>query len=608
MTKPLPWGGRNILFLALPVCLLPLFVSRQRSSVPVSQPVVHQSRFHDWTTHHILYPRFGTMAALEAARRDPRAQFRWREMDQQNQVTRFETQQRQLRSFLHFRFPPGPGRFPVRSSANLHADWNVSLGTGTTAPGQFPAKFSFDTTAAPSCANDFVVFPVNVNGSATQPNIVAFNNLYSGTAGGNGICNRGAPVNDDGVSATVLWSYNVHAIAAGAAVPTSPVLSLDGTKVAFVESAAGNAAHFHVLAWKSGDGQATNKQNALVPKAITMFSATSPAAASGVATDLTLGATTDALSSPYIDYTADKAYVGNDAGVLFRIKNVFCTTAGCGTAAPSLDTTWGGTGSINVACAAKLTGPVQDFNTGNVFVGCADGKVYGFSSTGTPLAIPSITVGNGAATGGVVESPIVDGLNGFIYAVSGTGAAPNTARAVLVQAKTSLAGPCTAGALCIATTGVAGVFPMHSPAFNDAYFTSGTSTTWLIYQSAFSTAANLTLYAATFTAARTLMPGAPANAFNFGTHLGEYAPLTEFKNGATDQLFFGVLHSSATALNLGNFPINAFPAAIPPGAGVGNGPSGMVIDNANASNQASSIYFGAQGDNTAVKLTQVNLN
>ena len=106
----------------------------------------------------------------------------------------------------------------------------------------YPAKFSFDVTAAPSCANDFVVFPIAANGSATQPNLVAFNNLYSGTAGGNGICNRTPSGTDTGVAATVYWSYNVNGI--GGAVPTSPALSLDGTKVAFVESAGGATGAF----------------------------------------------------------------------------------------------------------------------------------------------------------------------------------------------------------------------------------------------------------------------------------------------------------------------------------------------------------------------------
>ena len=130
----------------------------------------------------------------------------------------------------------------------------------------YPAKFTFDVNATANCATDFIVYPVNVAGSGTQPNIVAFNNLYSGTTPTAGICNR-TPVGgvDDGVSATTFWSYNIQA--AGGRVATSPALSLDGTKVAFVETAAG-AAHFHVLAWKSGDGVAANLQSVISPKTI----------------------------------------------------------------------------------------------------------------------------------------------------------------------------------------------------------------------------------------------------------------------------------------------------------------------------------------------------
>ncbi len=173
----------------------------------------------------------------------------------------------------------------------------------------YPAKFGFNATATPSCANDFVVFPVNAAGSATQPNIVAFNNLYSGSAaanGSNGFCNR-TPVagKDTGIAATVLWSYNVSKI--GGAVTTSPVISFDntGSKIAFVESLAGQPAHFHVLAWKSGDGQVSNLQSVLTPATINAFVATAPAIGSGTATDLALGALatgSDTLSSPYVDY------------------------------------------------------------------------------------------------------------------------------------------------------------------------------------------------------------------------------------------------------------------------------------------------------------------
>jgi hypothetical protein len=490
----------------------------------------------------------------------------------------------------------------------VHTDWSISLGTGTTAAGQFPAKFSFDVTAAADCVNDFVVFPVNVNGANNQANLVAFNRLYSGTAGGNGICNRAATASDVGTSAAVLWSYNVNAIAAGGAVPTSPALSLNGAKVAFVESAAGNAAHFHVLAWKSGDGQnAANLQSTTTPKAITAFSSTAPVAGSGTATDLVLGTGPDTISSPFIDYVRDLAYVGNDQGVVFRIKNVFCTVA-CTTAAPSLDTSWGVAGAVTVgsgSCAgtakSRLTGAVLDFVTLNLFVGCADGKVYGFTSTGASLAIPSIAVGNGSATGGIVDPPIVDGVNGFIYSVSGTGASGTSA--VLVQATTSLGGPCAGGTICIATVGNANVHNAHAPAFNDNYFSSGTSASWLIYMGGFTGLANgVTVYGATFNGSRVMTAGTAANALNVTALTGEYAPFTEFRNGATDWLFGGILQNLVG--NMGSFNINSFPTALISTALQGSGPSGMIVDNSSASIQASNIYFGTQGTNNAVKLTQ----
>ncbi len=65
----------------------------------------------------------------------------------------------------------------------------------------YPAKFTFDVTQTPSCANDYVVFPIAAQGSATQPNLVAFNNLYSGTGGGGtGYCNRTPSGSDLGTS------------------------------------------------------------------------------------------------------------------------------------------------------------------------------------------------------------------------------------------------------------------------------------------------------------------------------------------------------------------------------------------------------------------------
>jgi hypothetical protein len=674
--------------------------------------------FQDWSTGHVMYPRVGPMASMQSAARDPRARLLWSQALLPGGGGLFGGRSAPLGGRSGFPFRP-PFHRPFVQPDSMHRDWAINLGAGGTAPAMYPAKFGFDITAAPSCANDYVVFPIDAAGGPTQPNIVAVNYLYSGTAGGAGICNRAASGSDTGVAAKVLWSYNVEAIPNGA-VPTSPVISYDieipsasGTKIAFVESptvsvgpiltasinaggtryrvgdtgtiaggttlatyqvtsitgGTGNSggivtgftitsggagysvangvvttrtsgsgrnfrvniltvgsspAHFHVLAWKSGDGQnAANLQSVLTPKTIVTFSATNPAAGSGAATDLALGSSTtgtDTLSSPFVDYTNDKAYVGNDDGVLYRIKDVFCTSvnpdcSGATKPAPSLDATWGAGGAVTV-CSGTLTAPIVDFVTGNVFVGCSDGKLYGFNSAGAPLATPSITVGNGSSLGGIVDPPIVDGVDGFVYAVTGS----NGTNAVLVQASTNLSTHTTM------PVGGANVFNLHEPAFSNAYYTSPTAAGALIYVAAYNNAGNeIELYGYCFNSSSGILancpgvnpPGPQTSVLNPapGSQL-EYSPLTEFYNSTTsnDWLFVSVLQNRNP--NIGLFNINSFPASATLAASTqeGSGTSGMVIDNDSSSAQASSIYFGALNTTgtcgaggaggCAVKLTQ----
>ena len=583
---------------------------------------------NDWSTRHLVYPHFGGMTAILAAQQDPRARFSWR---------------RRMR--MRTRWPePLPPRFPPSedNGPEISHDWSISLGNGGMPLNMYAAKFGFDVNAAPSCTNDFVVFPIAANGSATQPNLVAFNNLYSGTAGGNGICDRTPGGTDTGVAATVYWSYDINGI--GGAVPTSPALALDGAKVAFVESSAGQPAHFHVLAWKGADGRsAANLQNVLLPTMMNTFVAAAPVAGTGTATDLALGSATtgtDTLSSPFVDYSKDLAYVGNDAGMLYRIKDVFCTVdpacLGSNKPAPSIDTNWGSSGVVTVgpgSCAgtasSELTGAVVDFGTGNVFVGCSDGKLYGFNSNGQALSHASVTVGDGTASkkyGGIVDPPMVDVVNGFIYAVSGS--ANNGAYGALVQAKTDLS------SFVVAQIGAGNQCNNHDPEFNNAYFTSPTSAGALIYvagvtgtvsqpcSAGSSTTGSIFVYGVTLGTGGVMTSGTPAHSFNLGGGPGaEWAPLLEFYNSttATDWLFAGANQSGQT--NMGSMNITAgFPGAIAV-VTEGLGPSGMIVDNESSVAQAASIYFAAQqasatcANNTnvsaiggcAVKLTQAAL-
>jgi hypothetical protein len=601
-----------------------VFVILLRSSETSGTTGVRRPMFEDWSTRHLVYPHFGYLRDLEAVERDPRAIFQWWK----------RTESEPFRRRHRLPFP-----VPRRPQTSMHRDWSIYLGTAGTANGMYPAKFTFNATAAPSCENDYVVFPIAAAGSSTQPNIVAFNNLYSGTAGGNGICNRTPSGSDTGVAATVIWSYNVQALTGGA-VTTSPVISYDpggveyGTKVAFVESAAGSPAHFHVLAFKAQDGQNSgNLQSVLTPKTINTFVTSAPVNSSGTATDLALGSSTsgtDTLSSPFVDYTTDKAYVGNDVGVLYRLKDVFCisTNADCaGTTkpAPSLDTTWGTGGAITV-CSGRLTAPVLDYFTYNIFVGCSDGKLYCVSQAGT---ISSIVVGDGVASktyGAIVDPPIVDSVNHFVYAVSGS--ANNGANGVLVQTTTTLSSsvavPIGSGNQC----------NIHAPAMNNPYFTSPTTAGALIYIggvtgtvaqpcTAASMGGTVFLYGATFGAAGVLTSGTPKYSFNGGGGPGaEWVPLEEFYNTTTsaDWLLAGALQSNQT--NMTSFPITSgFPAGFGVLVTEGIGQSGMVVDNNSSAAQAASLYFNALGENTscnnntvltdtggcAVKLTQASL-
>jgi hypothetical protein len=505
----------------------------------------------DWSMRHVVFARGGPVAAMMAAQRDPRSFFSWRKagLNAGRVIGAPVPQEENTVEGWLFALPGILNRRP--RSSGTHIDWSISLGGESTAPAMFPAKFSFDINAVPSCTNDFVVFPVNQAPDGTHENLVAFRNLYSGTVPANGMCNRTASASDNGVSATVLWSYAVGAISGH--VSTSPVLSLDGTKVAFVESVSGQQPHFHVLAWKSGDGvDATNLQNAQLPSVLNTFVSFGPAAGSGTATDLAFGASAggsgDTLSSPYVDYALDKAYIGDDQGNLVRIKDVFCFGCSGTPPAPSIDASWGTGGTVVVGagfCAgtanSRLTGPVQDPVTGNVYVGCADGRVYGFNSSGIPLATPSLTVGNGSAHGGIVDPPIVDGINGFVYAASGVNGTtlPTCAIgacAVLVQAKIDLTTPRAA------TLGGVGGTDIHAGTFNDAYFSSASSGSWLLYVQGFNAGATRQqLYGARFNASRALNTGRPALRRTVATSvLQPCSPLTEFLNNATDYLFVGV--------------------------------------------------------------------
>jgi hypothetical protein len=342
---------------------------------------------------------------------------------------------------------------PRRTRPTLKKDWSISLGAGGVAQGMFPAKYSFDVTATPSCSADFVVFPINAStgntrahvvgtftaepatggtttitvtptggtaatltltssassnsglyfevsstvatnatnlaaainrnlstvaldgvaavasgstvtvytltpgtrvtltdantltnfswGTVTagtngsQANIVAMNQLYSGTeTSGTSLCGLTNP--------EFIFSY-----ASGVGpVATSPTLSLTGKKVAYVENDTNIGAILHILTFGSGSTEygtstscaSNNNGGSTLPTCAT--SPVIPGSTSGsTATDFMLplglvaanastgvAGAADSFSSPFTNYDDDTTFVGDNNGYLYAIKPTFIGT------------------------------------------------------------------------------------------------------------------------------------------------------------------------------------------------------------------------------------------------------------------------------------------
>jgi hypothetical protein len=309
----------------------------------------HVGRVLDWSYHHIIVSGGLSAANLEAAKTEPRILFHLAERNLQR-TGASPSQASQS--------PDGDpsaglaGLTLTPKKPPLKRDWSVSLAAGTVAPNMFPAKFTLDITSAPDCANDYVVFGLNIAGvTGGQANMVGLNQLYSGTGG---LCGAG--------NAHVNWAYNGST--GGGKILTSPVLSLDGKRIAYVESTAGTAI-FHVLGWKAGEGASATA--AAAPTRNGFCTGTVAIPTSSCLKSVTFSSTATAtLASPWVDYQSDKGFVGSDDGKVYRISCVFTCALN---AQPTVDWTFTLPVAGSAGAAATPNGPVYDSSTGHLFVG-----------------------------------------------------------------------------------------------------------------------------------------------------------------------------------------------------------------------------------------------
>jgi len=445
-----------------------------------------------------------------------------------------------------------------------HRDWSVPLGKGRLAANMFPAKYSFDPAAPPSCANDYVVFALATAGATGgQANLVAFSNLYAGTGG---LC---------GAAPTVLFAYNVTT-SPGGRIITSPVISEDGTKIAFVESL-GTSAVFHVVTWTAGQG--------------TIASAAAPAAM----TSLTYSpANANTTSSPWIDYGSDTVYVGADHGIMHKITGVFKGTP----------TIAGSPWPITVSSGYRLGNPVLDDRLGMLIVGSRNGNVYGIDATAGALVSTLVVGVHGGTNPGIVAPPIVDVTNGTTFVVS----ANDGTSGVLVEANTANLQLVSKARIGLGSNGGTAVNILE-PAFSNSYFNNPSNGDVHLCGTG---AADTTPWHYSFGFTGTTMKTTPASKKQLLTSTAAICTgWTEFYNpnvnGGTDFYFFGLTQDCTGAGTSGCVVALTTATAPTVTAPVSGGPSGIVVDNYSTAGQASSIYLTAEKVNTAYKFTQNGL-
>ncbi len=376
---------------------------------------------------------------------------------------------------------PKPKPKPKPKHVPFKMDWGEPLlltgTTGMVQPNAYPAKWGASLTSA-SCS-DFVVYPTGTAGALTGgAPIVAYNELYGTTGPDEQTAGTGCGATIGVTVPSVYWAdftygtfYPDYEGGSGAAiVSTSPIISLDGSQVAFIQS---NGAVSSLVLMRMGPGGTVAAPETAIFETNGGYRSYDQLPCFTLVGTPAVGAyefESDTFSAPFYDYASDDAiYVGDDAGYLHKFTGVFygtptwdedlwpvllagrtvtgslsgstvTLTSGTFTLADVGATIWGTVipgGGYTIASlvggapyttanltttaptpepsetltisTAKLTSPVYDPVSGNIFVGDTGGYFYAVNST-TGDVTKSAKLGDV-----IIDAPLVDSSAGMAY-------------------------------------------------------------------------------------------------------------------------------------------------------------------------------------------------
>jgi hypothetical protein len=590
---------------------------RAQDALPIPAPST--LRFggpQDWSNHHIIYTRNGSAEDMLKLRDDPRflndivLHYMREHRNQTGQLVIGDAPQQSQPSASLDLVPYRP--ITTSGSKRRKVDWAVSLGpTAGMAVGETPAVYVYNY-ASPSCS-DFVVYTINAaaaTGNPGQANLVGLTNLYTNGAG-TGFC--------PGTGPTFLFSY---AIGSGGS-PLSPVLSLDGSKVAWIENRTATSSYLHITNWNANQGTSatwpvavsgTFSNGGCTPVGSSCDDAIAYTASAypGCPTAYTAG---NGHSELYVDYPTNTGFISANNGLLYHIKNIFSATT-----APSIDFCVPVNSGFEATPKPAMSGPIYDEKLNEVFITDSE-KIYAYTVNETTIPnfslAASYTYGNSASnynypTG---PGPLLDWFNGFIYVFSTYDANSKTS---VTQLPTSLAsgvpvelGPVSTNANQLLFYG----------AFDNNYYNNGPANAASTLYSCGTDSTTTTaqdLFAISFNATTGVVNATPTMSSNTnvnpGGNAGLCSPITEFYDGTTDRIFVGMGQPAAatganvvTMWNVTNQLTNTSgtggtmptPTVTTPTSYLG-GTSGISADNnAGATAQAQSIYFSTEEFGTA---------
>jgi hypothetical protein len=473
--------------------------------------------------------------------------------------------------------------------------WAHATLTGGTAgaivqPNMYPAKYSFSVTTA-SCS-DFVVYPMGTAGATGAASIVAFSNLYTGG------CTGTVP--------SVYWAYNT-----GGMVTTSPVPSLDGTQVVFVQ-VNGATASLVLIKWAAGNGTPTLPVTLTTVGSSAYRSCTAPC----MVTLPFSGSHNDTFSAPFYNFSSDTVYVGDDSGNLHEFTGVFeGTPAEAGSPWPVPLST------------SKLSSPVYDGGTGNVIVGDFGGELHSVTASTGTLFGATVSVGDVIA-----DAPLVDSTAGKLYAFVTTSSYTDAGDNAVYQLPTNFISITSPSAAVVAPVGTGGAgYYLYAGAFDNVYYSSANATGNLYTVGNTGVTTGAALYQIHIASSVMGTPAAVINGLSFagaGATRPWPSPVNEFcNNGAsactanatqttagTDYVFFSVNRGNKTgcttaagngcvlSYNVTTTTVTQSNSGLNVTTPAGNGcwpTGGIVIDNSSALAGASQTYFIGLGTNAA---------